>query len=202
MALFRRKNQDIDAVPQEVRDYYQSERRERTGIAWLLALGTLVVTLLIASALFFGGKWVYNRTLGKPDAPKTAQNTNQSTQKTDESAQQEQNQATPNPEPQPSPSPSTNENTNNPSPAPSPTPTPTPAPTPSPSTNGEAGRGSSPSPQPAPAPSPTPTPAGPDSSLVNTGPADTAVIFGVVVVASTLLHRLVWVRHQSSRSKF
>ena len=60
MALFKRRKQNTDVLPAEVREYYQSERREKTGVAWLLALGTLILTFVIAAALFFGGRWLYN----------------------------------------------------------------------------------------------------------------------------------------------
>ncbi len=60
MAFFKRKKQNTDVLPAEVREYYQSERRERAGVAWLLALGTLLLTFVIAAALFFGGRWLYN----------------------------------------------------------------------------------------------------------------------------------------------
>lgn len=67
MALFnRRKDAQVEVqVPAEIQDYYQAERRERTGIAWLLALGTLVVTLLLAVGLFFGGRWIYRKATHK-----------------------------------------------------------------------------------------------------------------------------------------
>lgn len=55
---FRRK-QTEDDVPQEIQEYYQSEKRERVGVAWMLALGTLVVTVLLALGIFYGGRWAY-----------------------------------------------------------------------------------------------------------------------------------------------
>jgi len=78
MALFRR-NKNKDVLPEEVREYYQAERRERTGMAWLLAIATLLVTFLIAAALFFGGRWLY-RTIFDNDDNKgttTSQSENQ-----------------------------------------------------------------------------------------------------------------------------
>lgn len=60
---FRRKQQqstDIE-IPREVQEYYQAEKRERVGIAWLLAFGTLVVTVAVIVGLFFGGRWVYRK---------------------------------------------------------------------------------------------------------------------------------------------
>lgn len=63
----RRKNQS--SVPDEIQEYYQSERRERTGIAWLLALGTLIVTVILAVILFFGGRWIYRTVFDSGEAP-------------------------------------------------------------------------------------------------------------------------------------
>lgn len=48
-------------MPPEVQQYYQAERRERTGIAWLLAIATLLITVAIILGLFFGGRWVYRK---------------------------------------------------------------------------------------------------------------------------------------------
>lgn len=73
MALFNRRNKNVDSVPQEVQDYYQAEKRDRTGIAWLLALGTLVATVLLAVALFFGGRWIYRAVFKDDQNPQTSQ---------------------------------------------------------------------------------------------------------------------------------
>ena len=56
---FQRKNKDN--VPAEIQEYYQAEKRERTGVAWLIAIFTLLLTIAIALALFFGGRWVYRK---------------------------------------------------------------------------------------------------------------------------------------------
>lgn len=79
MALFGRKQSNVASVPQEVREYYQSERRERAGVAWLLALGTLAVTLLLAVGLFFGGKWAYRAVTHGGDKGNEVAQTNQAT---------------------------------------------------------------------------------------------------------------------------
>lgn len=77
MALFNRRKQNTDVLPEEVREYYQTERRERTGMAWLLAVATLLVTFIIAAGLFFGGRWAY-RTVFNNDDKKTASNADNS----------------------------------------------------------------------------------------------------------------------------
>lgn len=66
MALFGR-GRNTDSVPQEVKDYYEAERRERSGMAWLLALATLVVTLVLAGGIFLGGRWAYRKVVDRND---------------------------------------------------------------------------------------------------------------------------------------
>lgn len=87
MALFRRKkssDSDIDS-------YYASERRKRIGVAWLLGFVTLVLTVLLALAFFYGGRWVY-RTVFDDDQPTsvTDQNNGQD-QPSEESENDESN---------------------------------------------------------------------------------------------------------------
>lgn len=62
-----RRNKDQTDVPAEIQEYYQTERRERTGVAWLLALGTLLVTVGLATLLFFGGRWLYRTVANRGD---------------------------------------------------------------------------------------------------------------------------------------
>ena len=60
----------IDAkVPEEVEQYYQATRKERIGVAWLLAAVTLLITVLIAALLFFGGRWVYRKITSNDSSP-------------------------------------------------------------------------------------------------------------------------------------
>ena len=55
MAIFRRrKNQTIS----ELEDYY-ANRNNRTGMAWLMAFISLLITVAVSAAIFFGGRWVY-----------------------------------------------------------------------------------------------------------------------------------------------
>jgi len=76
-----RRNKDVSDVPTEFKEYYQTERRERTGMAWLLALGTLLITITLATLLFFGGRWLY----------RTVTNNNQNTEQTQGNQGQVQN---------------------------------------------------------------------------------------------------------------
>lgn len=64
MKLFGR-NKGGENVPEEVKGYYQAERRERLWLAWLLAFTTLVVTVLIVIGLSFGGRWAYRKIANK-----------------------------------------------------------------------------------------------------------------------------------------
>lgn len=77
-----RRNKNVDSVPQEIQDYYQTEKRERTGVAWLLALGTLLITVGLSVLLFFGGRWAYRQIAGNdndktPETSQVAQNPNE-----------------------------------------------------------------------------------------------------------------------------
>lgn len=65
MALINRKNKTD--VPQEIQEYYQTEKRERAGVAWLLAFGTLIVTIVLAAGIFFAGRWAYREIAGTDD---------------------------------------------------------------------------------------------------------------------------------------
>lgn len=170
MKLFGRKKK-VDAVPEEVREYYQAERRERTGLAWLLAAGTLVVTLILAGGIYFGGRWVY-RTVTNDDKKPVATQTEQK----------------PAPEEKPEENKPADEN----KPA-----TPDSTDTGTSSTRTETPSVPAPTPSPAPAPATEPDPAATQpqaTALVNTGPIDTVLLFVGVVVAGTLYHRFVLVR--------
>lgn len=57
----KKKAANAPNMPPEVQQYYKSERREQTGIAWLLAIATLLITIAIILGLFFGGRWVYRK---------------------------------------------------------------------------------------------------------------------------------------------
>ena len=70
MALFKRKQTTQTTLP-ELEKYYQAERRERSGLAWLLALVSVACVALLLIGLFFGGRWLYRR-LTADDAQTTS----------------------------------------------------------------------------------------------------------------------------------
>ena len=72
MALFSRKKkvETVD-MPPELQNYYQAEYREKTWKAWVLGLATLIITILLALALFFGARWIYRELTDKDEAPTT-----------------------------------------------------------------------------------------------------------------------------------
>jgi cytoskeletal protein RodZ len=73
----RKKKQEQSVLPQEVQEYYQSTKKERRGTAWLLALGTLVLTIVLATILFFSGRWLYQKLTGNDKQPIPVQNETQ-----------------------------------------------------------------------------------------------------------------------------
>lgn len=177
MALFRRKNQDTtEEVPAEVQEYYQAEKRERTGIAWLLALVTLVVTVLLAAALFFGGRWIYRNVFNSDDGQE--QTAQQDAEDVDENEA-----SSPSPTSDPTSESDTTNNGQSGSPAAPSTPS-----TP-PSTPEALPRGpSSPSTSTAPT-SQTPT-TGPtaEEPLPASGPTENLAVFVAVTFFATILH--------------
>lgn len=68
----RNKNNDL---ANEFREYYQPNTNERTGLAWVLALITLVCAVFLIVSLFWGGRWIY-RKINTNDDKKTNQTTN------------------------------------------------------------------------------------------------------------------------------
>ena len=167
-----RRNKTNDGTPPEVQDYYQAESRQRSGMAWLLGLGALVVTVLLVLGLFYGGRWVY-RKVRTQDRPNTAQvqqenANNQGNEQSPESGQPG-NQPENNPSTTPSPSPQPPSGTPSPAPTPAPAPTPGSTPTSGPVATNTQGKGT--------------------SDLPTTGPADNTAIFLLVSAVGYALHR-------------
>ena len=70
MALFNRKKKD--SVLPEVDKYYKAEKRDRPGLAWLLALVSIAVVAGLIVAVFLGGRWAYNQITGDDDTNQVA----------------------------------------------------------------------------------------------------------------------------------
>ncbi len=103
----RKKKEETEAVPAEVQEYYQAEKRERIGVAWVLALVTLAITVAVVLGLFFGGRAVYrqahkdkdNTSQTKPEENPTPATQNQpaGTPPSSSSSQASNQPATPSP---------------------------------------------------------------------------------------------------------
>jgi cytoskeletal protein RodZ len=180
----RRKKVVEQQIPEEINEYYQAERRERTGVAWLLALGTLIVTLILAVGLFFGGRWVYRKVV-KNDKPKQTSGivseSPATTSPSDSSTSSgSNNQSTSNSPSSSSAAPTTPGSSTGTSTPNSSTTTPTTTANNSGTTQGAATTGSQ------------------NASLPNTGPSNNLVgIFVVTAVAGAIAHRMVWSRRNS-----
>ncbi len=68
----RNKQQDASVLPAEVNQYYASEQEGRRGVAFLLGIITLIITLVVAAGLFLAGRFVY-RKVTNDDKPATTQ---------------------------------------------------------------------------------------------------------------------------------
>jgi hypothetical protein len=161
---FNRRKQQQTGVPQEIQDYYQTERRERVGLAWLIALATLVVTVLVALGLFYGGRWAYRSVFKNNDKPATVANNGNS----QESSKNGSNQGT------------SSDSTSQPNPTTAPAPAP----------QGTNGSNASPAPSGA-VPQTAGNTAGKGTNLPNTGPGDILAIFVITAIAGTIAHRAV-----------
>jgi cytoskeletal protein RodZ len=125
---FRRTTTTSDNLPTEIKEYYQTERRERVGVAWLLALGTLLLTLILATGLFFGGRWAYRKIAGTDKKPETAQTTSKEEEKAAPAPSATQGSSSEQPGPTGTSSTSTSTPSTTSTPATPPSPTPAPAP--------------------------------------------------------------------------
>jgi len=155
---------DGTTVPTEVTQYYESERRERLGVAWLLGLVTLLATIAVVFVIFFGGRWAYRKLAHKDNHPKPIPTVVNKTP-----ASNPGNTSAPtNPTPKTStPTPGSNATT------------PVPPTTSVPQTSSVTTQ--------TPSPTTTPTIAA-NGKLVNTGPGDVVAIFGLTTIAGTLFY--------------
>ncbi len=66
MALFKKDKTTATNIP-ELQEYYANQKTESSGKAWLLAIGSLLVTVVVLVGLFFGGRWGYRKATKKND---------------------------------------------------------------------------------------------------------------------------------------
>lgn len=59
MALFNRKKNQNQSVLPELDKYYEGERKERTGLAWVLAIFSVLIVATFIILLFLAGRWAY-----------------------------------------------------------------------------------------------------------------------------------------------
>lgn len=172
--------QPASNLPEEVKEYYESGKRERVGVAWLLGLGTLLVTLLLATTLFFGGRWVYRKVANRDNKPSTTSQIGQDSKSKSQTKSNSGSSSSTN-SGSTAQKPSTSQNKPNTA---APT-TPTPAPTTAPSST-----------QPKPA-TPTPVAQTPATTVPNTGPGDVIAIAAATAVASTAGFYIVQLRREN-----
>ncbi len=55
MALFRKNKSKVTTNIPELQEYYANQKTESSARAWLLAVGSLLVTAALLVGLFFGG---------------------------------------------------------------------------------------------------------------------------------------------------
>lgn len=146
MAIFDRfrRNRDQSVLPDEVKQYYQTENRQRRGMAVVLALLALLATVAVAAGLFFGGRFIYNaiRDDGTEETaqPASDQAPGDQEQKPENAGGEGNNggqNPTPTPEAPGTQQPATPPNPETQTPAPTPAPAPAPAPSPMPRTGDE-----------------------------------------------------------------
>lgn len=181
-----------EEVPPEVTDYYQAERRERRGMALLVGAGALVATLLVAAALFFGGRWLYRQIAGTRQRPNISENTRPPARPGSTASPNEADRARPSGQ---APSPPTGSTVSPPSGAAG-------SSEPSPSTPSSGPAGSVPAGSSNPPGGQAPISRTGDSGapLARTGPAENMSIVGLVTVASALAHRR-WLRRRPNPNR-
>ena len=85
MALFKKKSAATQ-IP-ELQEYYATQKKDNTALAWLLAFLSLIVTAVIIVGLFVGGRIVYRKITHKNDKDTViTTNTSDATPKTKDNA--------------------------------------------------------------------------------------------------------------------
>lgn len=187
MAWFRRNKTQVNTIP-ELQEYYNAEKRERSGLSWLLALVSVACAGLLLIGLIFGGKWLYRKLAHNMDKNKTTTAQNQTkNQSSSQPAAPSATDTTPSDTSsssvaQTTPAASTQTST---TPATSATP---PSTSTTPSTSGTSSTASS---------ATTPAASGAtatSSPLPHTGPANIIATFFITVVAATATHYAIFKR--------
>jgi len=176
MAWFKKNDTEIEDIPEEIQGYYDSERKQRASVAWALAFFSLILTLAVATGVYYGGRAVYRRVKDKDNTSVAT------TSPTAPSAPNETAEPTPKIEDIASPTDTGEEQT------------PTQSSTPPSTTPQPSAQNSQPAPstsQPAPQPS-TPQVAGSSTqALPNTGPANVIAIFAITSLVSGISYHFV-----------
>jgi len=125
---WQKSSVDQSTLPKEIQSYYTANQPRRNGTAWLLAIVTLIITLLILAGLFFAGRWAIQKLTsdGDGDGDNGTQTTNQPQSETDPTPQSTPTNPTPPPA-NPTPTPPSNQPTPAPAPPQNQPPTPPPA---------------------------------------------------------------------------
>lgn len=176
---FKKKDVDIEEVPEEVQDYYEAERKQRASVAWMLAFFSLILTLAVATGAFYGGRAVYRR-VKKNNQPEVAVQT----PATSDQAETQPEVPAESEEPAPS-SASFEPITPETQPQPSPTPTPEPQPT-TPTTPAQ------------PTPPQTPATGEATTNLPSTGPTNIVSIFAATSLISGLGYHVITKRRSTN----
>jgi cytoskeletal protein RodZ len=184
----------MEDLPAEVQEFYQEDHKDRTSVAWVLAILSLLVTVSLALGLFFGGRLIYrhatkkktetvavNKAANVTKNASTSSNSNKTSTTAGKVDEKAATTTTPSAATTPTPvvtspaAPITPQApVAKPTPAPGPA-APTPAATP---------------PTPVPASNPTPAPVVATAAITNTGPGDTMALFLGVSVIAGLIHSI------------
>lgn len=99
MKLFNRRKKIVDPnIPPEVQAYSQAEHRERMGVAWLVGVVSLVLTIIVLVGLFYGGRWLYRTIAPSNNETQTQSATDKEQSTGDEQKTKDESTSTSKPE--------------------------------------------------------------------------------------------------------
>ncbi len=115
MKLFNRSGKDLNPnLPPEVKAYAQAEHRERVGMAWLVGIVSLLISLGFLALIYFGSVWIYRKVTGtenkQPTTSETTKkesDTKEQTPKDTDTSSDQTNEPSQTPEPTPESTPKT-----------------------------------------------------------------------------------------------